>query len=128
MADLGERANVMGPQSIGGRRPTPPAMVEAAKYVLKLLVEGRQIELAALTTPTAQSEAAELAGAVTPGIYGGSEIIATARVNDHYYVKARLHGDGGETFTLQMRLGERDGRWLLWEALNLTGRRGAWTR
>ena len=41
---------------------------------------------------------------------------------------ARLHGPRAEPFTMQLRLGEYDGEWRVWEATNLTGRRGAWTR
>jgi hypothetical protein len=43
-------------------------------------------------------------------------------------VKARLFGPRAEPFTLQFRLGEEAGEWRVWETINLTGRRGAWTR
>jgi len=65
---------------------------------------------------------------VRPGNYDRHEIIATARVNHHHYVKARLLGARAEPFTVQFRLGEHEGDWRVWEAMNLTGRRGAWTR
>jgi hypothetical protein len=39
-----------------------------------------------------------------------------------------MFGEGAEPCTIQFRLGQRDGKWLLWEVINLTGRRAAWTR
>jgi hypothetical protein len=128
MPDLGERANVMGPQPLEPRKPVSAAMLEAANHILKLFAERRLAELSALTTAAAQSEVQEVFDALPTRAFARIEIVATARVNDHHYVKARLHDDGGQSFTLQIRLGERDGRWMLWEALNLTGRRGSWTR
>ncbi|MGH7918247.1 MAG: hypothetical protein ACREQE_12310 [Candidatus Binataceae bacterium] len=128
MPDLGERANVMGPQPLEPRRPAPAAMLEAANHMLRLLAERRQAELTAMAAPAAQKELMETLAALPHKAWERIEIVATARVNDHHYVKARLHDGNGATFTLQIRLGERDGRWLIWEALNLTGRRGAWTR
>jgi len=128
MPDLGERGNVMGPQPIAARKPVPPAMLEAADRVLKLLAEGKQAELAAMATGSGAREIAEVAAAVKPGLYDSHEIIATARVNSHHYVKARLSGAKTGAFTVQFRLGEHEGRWVIWDAMNLTGRRGAWTR
>jgi len=128
MADLGERANVMGPQPIMRRKPVPPAMLGAAEGVLELLATCKPAELAALAMPQSASDVAELAAAVRPGAYDHREIIATARVKDHHFVKARLRGPRADPFTVLIRLGQHDGRWMIWDAVNLTGRRGALTR
>lgn len=128
MADLGDRVNVMGPQPIAQPTPVPIAMREAAERVLTLLAAGDAAGLAAMAAPPGIQEIAEVAAAVRPGVYDRHEIIATARVNHHHYVKARLLGSRAEPFTVQFRLGEHEGDWRVWEAMNLTGRRGAWTR
>jgi hypothetical protein len=128
MANLGERGNVMGPQPIAPRTQVPPAMIAAAERVLKLLADGDHAGLAAMATAAGAREIAEIAAAVKPGVYTSHEIIATARVNSHHYVKARLSGVNADPFTMQVRLGEHEGCWVIWDAMNLTGRRGAWTR
>ena len=128
MSSLGERANVMGPQPIFERHVVPPAMIAAAESVLTMLAAGDAAGLATLAAPSGVAELAAIAAAVRPGVYDRHEIIAQARLNDHHYVKARLHGVRAEPFTLQFRLGQMDGDWRVWEAVNLTGRRGAWTR
>src|SRR5580704_8733063 len=113
MSSLGERVNVLGPQPIFERFATPPAMLAAAERILNLIAAGDAEALRGMATATG---AAELAA------------VAAARVNFHHYVKARLYGPRAEPFTLQFRLGEESGEWRVWEAINLTGRRGAWTR
>jgi hypothetical protein len=128
MSDLGDRMNVMGPQPIIKRFVIPPAMIAAAKRVLTLMAAGDAEGVAALAVPSHEAELTAVAAAVKPGIYDRHQIIATARINFHHYVKARLHEPRAEPFTLQLRLGEHDGEWRVWEAQNLTGRRGAWTR
>ena len=128
MADLGERVNVMGPQPIAERSAIPAAMIDAAERVLALIAAGDAAGLAAMAAPSRAGEIAAVASAVKAGAYDRHEIIATARVNAHHYVKARLLGPRAEAFTLQFRLGEYAGEWRVWEATNLTGRRGAWTR
>ena len=127
MPDLGERGNVMGPQPIAGRNAPPAAMLAAAERVLALLADGEAAELARLATGAGAREIAEVAAAIRPGAYNNRAIIATARVNAHHYVKAKLIGPAAEPLTVQFRLGERGGEWLIWEAVNLTGRT-AWTR
>jgi len=126
MPDLGTRGNVMGPQPIGRRNEVPLAMIAAAHEVLKLIAAGKWDALAALAMPACACEIAEFAAAVRQGVCDGHEIIATARINQHYYVKACL--TGARPLTLQFRLGEHEGRWMVWEMMDLTGRRGAWTR
>ena len=128
MPDLGERANVMGPQPIMRRTPVPSAMITAAERVLELLATCKPMELAALAMPQSESNLADIAAAVHPGTYDHHEILATARVKDHHFVKARLRGPRADPFTVIFRLGEHDGRWMIWDAINLTGRRGALSR
>jgi hypothetical protein len=128
MPDLGERANVMGPQPIMRRKAVPPAMLAEAGHVLDLLAAGKHAELAALAMPQAASDVAEIGAAVPAGSFDHHEIIATARVKDHHFVKARLRGPRADPFTVMFRLGEHDGRWMIWDATNLTGRRGALSR
>jgi len=128
MPDLGERANVMGPQPRAARSSVPPDLLEAANHVLDLLASGDFGALAALATPAAAGELDQLARAIKPGHYSRHQIIATARLNYHYYIKARLFGDRAEPFTVQYRLGRQDGRWMIWEAMDLSGGKTAWTR
>jgi len=128
MPDLGERANVMGPQPIMRRTRVPSAMITAAERVLELLATCKPVELAALAMPQAASNVAEIAAEVHPGSFDHLEILATARVKDHHFVKARLGGPRAAPFTFMFRLGEHDGRWMIWDAINLTGRRGALSR
>jgi hypothetical protein len=128
MPELGNRASVMGPQPIGTRHTLPPEMLATAERILELLAAGKRTELEALALPKCISELRELINAVRPGVYDRHEILGHARVNRHYYVKARLHGRSAEPFTFQMRLGEHDGHWAIWEAVNLNDGRTAWTR
>ncbi len=128
MSSLGERVNVMGPQPIFERYVIPPAMIAAAEQVLTMLAAGDAAGLAAMAAVSCAAEIAEVAAAVRAGVYDRHEIVATARINFHHYVKGRLHGARAEPFTVQFRLGEQAGAWRVWEATNLTSRRGAWTR
>jgi hypothetical protein len=128
MSNLGDRVNVMGPQPIFARFVVPSAMIVAAERVLTLIAAGDAAGLIAMAASSGTADIAAIAAAVRPGVYDRHEIIATARINFHHYVKARLHGPRVEPFTMQFRLGEQAGEWHLWEAMNLTGRRGAWTR
>jgi hypothetical protein len=77
---------------------------------------------------TSSKELRELMDAIAPGAYESHKIIATAKAANHYFVKARLFGAREASFTLQLRLGEHDRRWVIWEAVNLAGGRTAWTR
>jgi hypothetical protein len=128
MAELGVRANVMGPQPIARRKELPLGMLEAADRVVAQFAQGDGDALAAMSVQEVTGAVRALAAGINPGIYTRHEMVAVARVIHHYYVKARMFGDGADPFTLQFRLGNKDGRWLLWEVLNLTGRRAAWTR
>jgi len=128
MADLGNRSSAMGPQPIAERFEVPPAMLATFDHIMELLEQGRRADLEALVAPKAVGELRELMDAIAPGEYQRHEIIAHAKANHHYYVKARMFGARAAPFTLQLRLGERDGRWIVWEAVNLAGGRTAWTR
>ncbi|HVA83780.1 MAG TPA: hypothetical protein VNF28_02675 [Candidatus Binataceae bacterium] len=128
MSDLGNRSSVTGPQPIGERFVVPPAMLAAAENILELLAQGQRAELETLVAAKATGELGELLDALAPGAYQSHEIIAHAKANNHYYLKARLFGARAAPFTLQLRLGEHAGRWIIWEAVNLSGGRTAWTR
>jgi len=128
MPDLGNRSSAIGPQPIAERFVVPPAMLAAADHILELLAQGRGAELEALVVAKAAGELRELMGAIPPGAYQSHEIIAHAKANKHYYLKARLFGARAAPFTLQLRLGGHEGRWVIWEAVNLSGGRTAWTR
>jgi hypothetical protein len=128
MADLGIRGNVMGPQPIAQRQPLPPEMFEAAERVIAMFERGDVQGLAAISVPAVVSEVRTIASNIAPGRYTRHEIIAAARVIRHYYLKVRMFGDGIEPFSIQFRLGHKDDQWLIWEIVNLTGRRAAWTR
>ena len=128
MPDLGNRARAIGPQPIAEPFIVPPAMLAAAAHILELLAEGRSSELEALAIPRAAAELRGLIEAIAPGAYRSHKIVAHAKIHHHYYVKARLFGERAAPFTLQLRLGEHAGRWVIWEACNLAGARTAWTR
>jgi hypothetical protein len=128
MSNLGERINVMGPQPIFSRSEIPAAMIATAEKILDLMAAGDADGLIAMAAPSREGELATVGAAVKPGTYDRHEIIATARINYHHYIKARLYGPRAQPFTVQFRLGEHEGEWRVWEASNLTGIRGAWTR
>jgi hypothetical protein len=128
MPDLGDRSSVTGPQPIAKRFAVPPAMLAAADHILALLAAGRRTELEGLAMAKAAGDLRDLMDAIAPGAYADRKIIAHAKANGHYYVKARLFGAHAAPFTLQLRLGEHEGRWAIWEAVNLSGGRTAWTR
>jgi hypothetical protein len=128
MPDLGYRGNVLGPQPIGRRKPVPEGVIAAAERMMELIAAGDRAGLEALATAGAKEEAAAMARHGRPGSYDSKEIVTHARVNDHYYVKARLRGPGVEPVMVQVRFGQQDGRWLIWDAVDLTGRRSGWTK
>ena len=128
MTDLGVRGNVMGPQPIARRATVPAGVREAADHFLQALMAGEPAESLTMAAPAGMREVEELAAAVPRGIYHRHEIIATARVNQHYYIKARLIGANPEPMVVQFRLGLSEGNWLVWEAVNLSGGRSGWTR
>ena len=129
MPDLGNRANVMGPQPIGPIKQPPPEMMAAIDRFLAMLMAGNRGEALEMTDERAHDRVAHIAGAIPPGVYKQMRILAKARVAEHYFVKARLSGSGGESLTLQFRIGpEAGGRWTVREAADLTDVRSAWTK
>ena len=128
MPDLGERGNVMGPQPIASIVQPPAEMLAAADRLLNALMRGDQASVEAMTPPHVRDEMMVVAKAIPPNKYDKFELIGRARVAQHYFLKALLTGPNGEPFKFQFRLGATDGKWTVREALNLTGRRSAWTR
>jgi hypothetical protein len=129
MADLGVRANVMGPQPIAQVRKAPEAMVQAAERLIAALMRGARDEVAELTHEQARDQMSKLADAIPRGAYDNFKIIGGARVANHFFTKARLTGPSAQPFTFQFRMGEGDdGKWTVREAANLTGVRSGWTK
>ena len=128
MPDLGNRANVMGPQPIGPIKQPPPEMLAAIDRFVAVLMAGNPAEALAMTEERARDRVAQIAGAIKPGVYKQVDILGKARVVEHYFVKARLSGSKGESLTLQFRIGPESGRWTVREAADLTNRRSAWTK
>lgn len=129
MPDLGSRGNVMGPQPIAARVEPPRAMLDAGQRVLDLLMENNTDELHAMAAEQRDSEVRALVEAARKaGAFNRNRVIASARINRHYWVKGELTGSGAKPFVVQIRLGEQDGRWKIWETMDLTNARSAWTR
>lgn len=128
MPDLGERGNVMGPQPIAQVVEPPAAMFAAAEHLLNALMHGDLASVEAMTPPHVREEMLRIAKEIPPGKYDKFELIGRARVSRHYFLKARFTSANAEPFKFQFRLGETDGKWTVREALNLTGRRSAWTK
>lgn len=133
MADLGNRANVMGPQPIAKIVEPPKSMIAAADAILGAIVAGRRAEIEQASDAQAREAMLKIADSVKPGAYDKVAIIGQARIAKHWYTKARLTGRTAKPFTLQFRLGQDgdskdDGRWTIRDANNLTEVRSAWTR
>ena len=128
MPDLGERGNVMGPQPIAAIVEPPAEMFAAAENLLNALMRGDHVSVEAMTPAHVRDEMMQIANAIPANKYDRFELIGRARVAHHYFLKAQLSGSGVEPFKFQFRLGETDGKWTVREALNLTGRRSAWSR
>jgi hypothetical protein len=128
MPDLGNRANVMGPQPIGPIKQPPTEMLAAIERFLALLMAGNPAEALAMTEERARERVAQITGAIKPGVYKQMHILGRARVVEHYFVKARLSGPKAESLTLQFRIGPEGGRWTVREAADLTNMRSAWTK
>ena len=128
MPDLGNRANVMGPQPLGPIKQPPPEMMAAMDRFLAVLMAGNRDEALAMTDERARDRVAQIAGAIQAGVYKQTRILGRARVAEHYFVKARLSGSKGESLTLQFRIGPVGGRWTVREAADLTDVRSAWTK
>ncbi len=128
MPDLGERGNVMGPQPIAPVVQPPAEMLAAAERLLDALIRGDLASIEAMTAAQELENMRRIANEVPAGKYDKFELVGRGRISRHYFLKARLTGTNVEPFKIQFRLGETDGKWTVREALNLTGRRSAWTR
>ena len=128
MPDLGERRHVMGPQPIAEIVEPPADLFVAAETLLNALMRGDHATVEAMTPPHVRDEMIQIAKEIPPNRYDKFELIGRARVAKHYFLKAQLTGTDVEPFKFQFRLGETDGKWTVREALNLTGRRSAWSR
>ena len=128
MPDLGNRANVMGPQPIGPVKQPSPEMMAAIDRFLAVLMAGKPDEALAMTDERARERVAQIAGAIKPGVYKQMHVLGRARVAEHYFIKARLSGSKGESMTLQFRIGPEGARWTVREAADLTDVRSAWTK
>ncbi len=129
MADLGNRANVMGPQPIGVPVEPPAAMLEASARLLDALMRGDKAAALKMCAEQARDQLARIADSFQPGVYNGCEITGRARVVQHYFIKARLTGPDRKPMTVQFRIGpEENGSWTVREAVNLTGVRSGWTK
>jgi hypothetical protein len=128
VADLGYRDNVMGPQPIGQRKPIPEDLISTVERILDFLAEGKGAEVAAMATENAKDESARLASATKAGSYSDKKVLAVARINAHYWVKAKMTGPAVKPFVIQLRMGPDKGRWIIWEAANLTDSKSGWTK
>jgi hypothetical protein len=128
MPDLGERGNVMGPQPIAPIVRPPAEMLAAADRLLNAMIHGDRATIEDMTPAHVRDEMMQIANAIPANRYDSFELIGRARVAKHYFLKAQLIAANIEPFKFQFRLGETDGKWTVREALNLTGRRSAWTR
>ena len=128
MPDLGERGNVMGPQPIAAVVQPPAEMLAAAGELMTALMRHDLAGVEAMTAGQELDNMRRIANEIPAGKYDTFELLGRGRISRHYFLKARLTGAGAEPFKIQFRLGETDGKWKVREALNLTGRRSAWTR
>ena len=118
----------MGPQPIAQIVQPPAEMLAAAEHLLNALIRGDHASVEAMTPAHVRDEMMLVAKEIPPNRYDKFELIGRARVAKHYFLKAQLIGADLEPFKFQFRLGETDGKWTVREALNLTGRRSAWSR
>jgi hypothetical protein len=128
MPDMGYRDNVMGPQPIAGRKPVPQSLLDTVSRILDLLADGKSSDLTSMAVDTAKDETAKLGAAIKAGVYNDKRVLATARTNEHYWIKAKLTGPDTKPLIVQFRLGPDGESWLIWEAANLSDSRSAWTR
>jgi hypothetical protein len=128
MPDMGFRDNVMGPQPIAHRKAIPESVLETVHKILDLLASGKSAAVSALAVDSAKDEVASLAAVIKPGIYNEKNIVATARTNDHFWIKAKLTGPDARPFTLQLRMGPSGDRLMIWEATNLSDVRSGFSK
>ena len=80
MPDLGNRANVMGPQPIGPIKQPPPEMMAAIDRFLAILMAGNSDQALAMTDERARDRVAQIAGAIKPGVFKQMQVLGRARV------------------------------------------------
>ena len=88
MPDLGNRANVMGPQPLGPIKQPERAMLEAIDRILAALMAGKKDEVLALTDEKTRERMAQIADSIAPNEYDRGEILGKARIAEHYFIKA----------------------------------------
>jgi hypothetical protein len=118
----------MGPQPIAEIVQPPASLFVAAEHLLNALMRGDYASVEAMTPPHVRDEMSLISNAIPAGRYDKFEIIGRARIARHYFLKAILTGANVEPFKFHFRLGEIEGKWTVREALNLTGKRSAWSR
>ncbi|HTR61766.1 MAG TPA: hypothetical protein VMH37_08685 [Candidatus Binataceae bacterium] len=128
MPDLGNRANVMGPQPIGPIKQPAPEMMAAIDRFLDALMAGHSEEALVMAGNDIRDKVSGIADALKGRGYGEKKILGKARVGEHYFVKARLSGSKENPFTFQFRIGPDGSRWIVKEAANLSDVRSAWTK
>ena len=128
MPDMGYRDNVMGPQPIAQRKPVPQTVLDSVARILDLLASGKGVEVAAIAVDSAKDELTQLAASIKAGVYNDKRVLATARTNEHYWIKAKLSGPDAKPLTLQLRLGPDGDRWVIWQATNLSDARSGWSK
>jgi hypothetical protein len=69
-----------------------------------------------------------LADSIAKAAYSDFEFFGRARIAKHWIMKARVTGPGIAPVVFQFRLGEDGGRWTVREAMNLTGKKSAWSK
>ena len=128
MPDIGNRANVNGPQPIGKVIEPPEDLYPAARHLVDLLMKGDKTALAALSAEDAREDVAAVADSLKGKAYTEIEFYGRARVVKHWWLKVRLEGAKLPTASLQFRLGPDDsGAWIVREMMNLTGVRSGWS-
>ncbi len=130
MPELGNRANVMGPQPIANIIEPPESMARSAEGLIRALMAGDRAQVDAATSDQARAQMAKIGDAIKPHAYDRFDIIGRARISKHWFIKARLFGANAKPFTIQFRLAPEadNSEWTVRDAYNLTETRSAWSR
>ncbi|HXW83862.1 MAG TPA: hypothetical protein VEJ86_05625 [Candidatus Binataceae bacterium] len=128
MPDLGNRANVNGPQPIGKVVEPPADLYDTGRRFLERLMKGDKPGALAMAADDARDDVAAAADSLGPNSYSEMEFFGRARVVKHWWLKARLTKGGGAPAIVQFRLGTgANGEWMVYEMMNLTGVRSGWS-
>jgi hypothetical protein len=128
MPDLGNRANVMGPQPIGPIKQPEAEMMAAIDRFLAALMAGKKEDALAMTLEQARDRVNQIADSVKPRGYDSSQILGKARVAEHYFVKAKLTGGKSAPYLIQFRMGPDGDKWTVREVADLSNVKSAWTK